>query len=277
MDLLHDGAVKSIGEYAGKFYGAEAYIRFAQTCKRMKQLLLPDPTNSLSDDGENQTDRNVIRARLANYCQSHPEAPSSILGSGSNGINTLEQLAVFEKWSVTNYFIHDNRITFPFATTEIEPAMLDRILKIVDIMKQHPRVSVRLDSHCGTLAPSGISSWFSRARGLRVQNAICDTTNNMGMGTNDNNRHSPIDQSRVNVVAWGKRISTVVARSSDHPFRVDAREGRGWVELYLEVPGSREGDEIMVFPPRQQYYDDVGSSSDSDEDLFVDDDGDEDY
>mmetsp|Transcript_43315 Transcript_43315/g.77844 ORF Transcript_43315/g.77844 Transcript_43315/m.77844 type:complete len:694 (-) Transcript_43315:365-2446(-) len=145
------------------------------------------------------------------------------------------------------------------------------ILKIVDIMKQHPRVSVRLDSHCGTLAPSGISSWFSRARGLRVQNAICDTTNNMGMGTNDNNRHSPIDQSRVNVVAWGKRISTVVARSSDHPFRVDAREGRGWVELYLEVPGSREGDEIMVFPPRQQYYDDVGSSSDSDEDLFVDD------
>ena len=97
MDLLHDDTIKSIGEYAGKFYGAEAYVRFAQTCKRMKQLLLLDPTNSLSDDGENQTDRNVIRARLANYCQSHPEAPSSILGSGSNrGIDTLEQLAIFE-------------------------------------------------------------------------------------------------------------------------------------------------------------------------------------
>ena len=89
----------------------------------MKQLLLPDPTNSLSYDGENQIVRNMIRAvvaaRLANYHLSHPEAPSSILGSGSNNINTLEQLAVFEKWSTTNYFIHDNRITFPFATMEI--------------------------------------------------------------------------------------------------------------------------------------------------------------
>ena len=33
----------------------------------------------------------------------------------------------------------------------------------------------------------------------------------------------------------------------------------------------------MVLPPRQQYDDDAGSSPDSDEDLFVDDDGYEDY
>ena len=96
------------------------------------------------------------------------------------------------------------------------------------------------------------------------------------MGTNDSNRCSPIDQSRVNVVTWGKRISKVVARSSDHPFRVDAREGRGWAELYLEVPGSREGDEIMVLPPQQQYYDYVDASSfvDNDGDFIDDSDGD---
>ena len=83
MDLHHDDAVKSIGEYAGKLYEVEAYVRFAQTCKRMKQLLLPDPTNSLSGDGD-QIVRNVIRAVvaacLANCRQSHPEVPSSILG-----------------------------------------------------------------------------------------------------------------------------------------------------------------------------------------------------
>ena len=60
-----------------------------------------------------------------------------------------------------------------------------------------------------------------------VQNEICDTTTY---------------QSRVNVVAWGKRISKVVERSLDDSFRVDAGEGRGWAELYLVVPGSREGD-----------------------------------
>jgi len=67
-------------------------------------------------------------------------------------------------------------------------------------------------------------------------------------------------------------ISRVVASSrsySDHPFRSEASEGKGWAEVYLEVPGRMEGDVMMTLPPRQRYYEDAhkveADSEDDDE------------
>lgn len=238
MDLLHDDALKTVGEYAGKLYGAEAYVRFAQTCRRTRRLLLsPDP-----DGGrENRTIRAVIE------CRSRPShrRPPAVPTSAPYGIHSLEQLALFERWSDAD-FLRDNRIVFPFASTEIEPEMQARVLEIADIMVRYPRVSLRLDSHCGTVAPSGVDDWFSRARGLSLRNAICYDGNAFP-------RRMKIDQRRVNVVGWGKRVANLVVQSG-HPFRDVAGEGLGWVEVYLEVPGRREGDGEMVLPPRHRYY-----------------------
>lgn len=161
-----------------------------------------------NDSGENQTVRNVIHMRALD-CMANLQCQSEESHSSTPTIKTLEQLEIFEKWITETNFIHDNRITFPFASTEIEDNMQEQILHIINIMERYPNVMVRLDSHCGTAAPSGISTWFSKARGLSVRNAIGGINN------------------RVHVVVRGKLISSVVARLEDCPFRDDAREGRG--------------------------------------------------
>mmetsp|Transcript_24108 Transcript_24108/g.58228 ORF Transcript_24108/g.58228 Transcript_24108/m.58228 type:complete len:302 (-) Transcript_24108:463-1368(-) len=268
MFMLNDDAVRAIGHYAGVLYGAESYVNFAWTCKRMNRLLTSSDGDDASsrpyDIGENQTIRSVIRARASSILRAlHPNldmSPDRIVGN-------LEQLTIFEEWisSMPPSFVRDNRIRFPFASTEIAPNMRELCFHTAILMVRHPNVRVRLDSHCGTAAPSGISSWFSRARGLSVRDAIC----NLEIEANDNEdvcNHgeeattSSIDQDRIGVIAWGKTITGGVARMEDHPFRTDAREGRGWVEVYFIVPGGRDGDE-MVLPPRHAYYQEVDTDS----------------
>jgi len=79
MEMLNnnDDAIKSIGQYTGILYGAEAYVNFASTCKRMRQLLLLPPvvdsTIEVNNDTENEAAElmtnqiitNVINARVS--------------------------------------------------------------------------------------------------------------------------------------------------------------------------------------------------------------------
>ena len=53
MDILNDDAIKTIGQSIGILYGAESYVSFASTCKRMRRLLLLPPSAShTSKEGE---------------------------------------------------------------------------------------------------------------------------------------------------------------------------------------------------------------------------------
>ena len=86
------------------------------------------------------------------------------------------------------------------------------------------------------------------------------------------------DDHRVEIVAWGKHIMKSLSERSTcawHPFRSDATDGRGWVEVYFIVDGNGGGEE-MVLPKRHVYYEghDLDlesdySSSESDDSISV--------
>ena len=271
MNQLNDDVIKSIGQYTGILYGPKSYVYFASTCKRMRKLLLLSPaddsTSEDNDDGgqsqtiktsqsQNKIVSKIIQARtlyhlkdclatLASTTQNDKQQPLF----WPNDVKTLQQLAVFEKWILETNFMHDNRITFPFASTEIADDMQDRITQIVNIMRRYPNVRVRLDAHCGNVAPSDrIALRFSRERGMSIVRAI-------GVGDGTIDRHTCMDMvDRFDLYRWGKMITDVVAKSptQQHPFQKDARRGLGWVEVYFMVG---DDDDKMVIPKRHAYYD----------------------
>lgn len=233
---LHDDALISIGEYVGKLlYGPETYIRLGQTCKRMTRLLLPDDASAAE-----QIIQNIIRSRMAHYYTAQrllmtPPPLKKKSAPQDFSIKTLKHLAVFEAWCETPLH-HDNRIP-SFASVEIHQSMQEKISAITKIMQRYPSVvSVQLDSHCGTIAPNSVASSFSRSRGNAIKSVL-------------------IDPSRVTAIGWGKRIANKVARSTTHPFGELAREGRGWVEVYIVTVGEEDGvDTSIMLPPRHEYY-----------------------
>jgi len=308
--MLNDDAIKSIGQSIGILYGAESYVSFASTCKRFRRLLLLPPSAShtskreedANDDsststGDDQTSDRLLTNQVVEYVISLrvrgqyrslcPACkPERIFFP--NNIKTLHQLSIFEKWITTTNFMNDNRITFLFASTEIESNMIDRIHQITMLMKRYPKLRVRLDAHCGTAAPSGISSWFSRARGMSVWTGICGTEHDdngiINEGSirttteedNDNEEETGIDYTgRFQLVVWGKMITKVVSKLTQHPYYTDASEGRGWVEVYFVVSGDnndREVEDEMILPRRHAYYnyrsaESTDSDTDSDESV----------
>ena len=222
FDLLHDDVLICIGEYTGKLFGPETYVCLAQTCKKIKGLLLPDENTSETE--ELQTIQNIIQLRVTHYSSGHGARPNVT-------VRTLEELGVFESWYETPLY-HDNRIPFPYASVEIDDSMHDKIFSVVKLMERFPSITIHLDSHCGTIAPNGVATLFSISRGNSIMQVIQD-------------------RSRVTVIGWGKRVAREVARSDTHPFSELAREGRGWVEVYIEIG---VGESAVTLPPRHEYY-----------------------
>lgn len=224
---LHDDALINIGEYTGKIYGPETYTRLGQTCKRMKRLLLPD------DDASSQTIiQNIIRSRKA-YCTA--QRSMSLETTQDLTIKSLKELALFEAWCDTP-LCDDNRIPFPFASVDIDESMHDKIHYIMKIMQRYRSITVQLDSHCGTIAPNSVATSFSRSRGESIKDVL-------------------YDQTRVEVIGWGKRIANKVARSENHSFGELAREGRGWVEVYFVLSDGGDDTRTIMLPPRHEFYD----------------------
>ena len=215
--LLHDDALISIGEYVGKLYGPEAYTQLALTCRKMRQLLLSNETNSM------ETIRNIIQLRVEKVTSSRHDF----------SIRTLEELAIFEQWCTTP--LHQNNghhIPFPLASLEVDESMHEKIFAIINIMERFPSITVQIDSHCGIIAPNSVAASFSRSRGEAVCNVLrC---------------HPP---SRVQVIGHGKRVANRIARCSSHPLGELAREGRGWVEIYIVMEEGRR-----FLPPRNEFY-----------------------
>ena len=184
----------------------------------MKHLLLSNETNS------SETILNIIQFRVEKVTSSQHDF----------SIKTLEELAILEQWCTTP--LHQNNghhIPFPLASLEVDESMHEKLFAIINIMERFPSITVQLDSHCGIIAPNSVATSFSRSRGEAVCNVLrC---------------HPP---SRVQVTGHGKRVANRIARCSSHPLGELAREGRGWVEIYIVM--EEEGRRFL--PSRNEYY-----------------------
>lgn len=189
--------------------------------------------------------------------------------TSNDSVRTLPQLALFRNLEKGG-FLEENRIGFDYASTEIafddsddesvdssengedsrESALrrakvrgsIERVYLISRMMTIFPSMTARLDAHCGTIAPSGIAESFSRTRGVAVQHALEACFDDIYMG-------SEIDVSdRISIQPWGRRAALAVAAEASHPFGNLARQGKGWVEVYVELDG-------MQVPSRPSFYD----------------------
>ncbi|CAJ1936275.1 unnamed protein product [Cylindrotheca closterium] len=188
--------------------------------------------------------------------------------TSNEDVHTLPQLALVLKLSKGG-FLKENRIGFDYASAEIAMdssdddsdnssdndidtiersirstkvrGSLERIYLISHMMTIFPSMTVRVDAHCGTIAPSGIAENFSRTRGIAVQYALENCFDDIYEG-ND------IDVTdRITVQPWGRRAALAVASQTSHPFGDLARHGKGWVEIYVDLDG-------MQLPSRPSFY-----------------------
>ena len=149
----------------------------------------------------------------------------------------------------------ENRIGFDFASTDIDdddgeasmiPGSMRRVDALARILQKFEDTNLIVDAHCGTAAPASIAPAFSRARGEAVRVEVLHSSYVTDMGD---------VAGRITVKGWGRRVTQRVVVSS-HKFRDIAREGRGWVEVYLKM-----GD--INFPKRPSFYDGVQEIADS--------------
>lgn len=199
--------------------------------------------------------------------------PAYIRQQTSNEIvRTLPQLALFLKLKKGG-FLEENRIGFDYASTEIEmdddddddcddnsenqedaigrairntkvKGSLERIYLISHLMIIFPSMTVRVDAHSGTIAPSGIAESFSRTRGIAVRYKL----ENCFVDIYQGNEVDVAD--RITVQSWGRRAALEVAAQASHPFGDLARQGKGWVEIYVDLDG-------MQVPSRPSFYNGV--------------------
>ena len=190
------------------------------------------------------------------------------LRTSNDAVRTLQQLSLLLKLQEEG-FLKENRIGFDYASTDVDidnsdddgdernddeevsidrairktkvRKSLDRIYLISRLMTKFPSLIVRVDAHCGTIAPSGIAGSFSQARGMAVRYALENCFDEIYTG-------NEIDVTdRIHIQAWGRRVALAAASQRSHPFGDLARQGKGWVELYVQLDG-------MQLPQRPSFY-----------------------
>ena len=293
MDCLNDNTIELVGMYTGVLHGPQAYLRLAMTCTRLRRLLLcpidtAKPILAESHDAKrakcasnsritNQTIRAVIRSRVTYHIhesmRSNEPSNTGLVNTTDcitqycKRIQTLEQLAIFERWITTTTFINDNRLVFSLASVNIEPSMHESVRQVIEIMRRHDGITLRLDSHCGIHTPPETEAYFGMSRAYSVWNYVSsrlkaeDGTSRVASLTNsthpdaaDANVCAFIHQ-RCTAISWGKKVSLFVSDLDDHPFEAMACLGRGWVEVSLvcDACGNRDG-EALILPFRHPYY-----------------------
>jgi len=150
----------------------------------------------------------------------------------------------------------ENRLGFDFASTEIDEnegeasgiaGSRRRVENIAKILQQFETATLTVDAHCGIAAPTGIAPGFSRARGVALQEQLVRLAGDDLL-------------QRITVNPWGRRVTERAAVSS-HSYGAVAREGRGWVEVYLSL-----GD--VAFPNRPEFYEGIElNAGDLEEDI----------
>ena len=274
FSMLPDEILVTIGTSVARVCGIQDFVYLSMASKRLKKLLV-DSEATVSE---------VIRIRSSRI---DATASAMLLPSSSPssswpiGIHTLEQLRFYE--SVVGQHHHnlleENRVHFEFAELEIDSSSIDLIETVQRLLQKHPSASVVLDAHCGTPAPSEIAWLYSHYRGNVVYEAIvaavnpCITTTmsfdvtatttataaSSTTTTATTAKMVPDLHDRIRVRAWGKTVSEQASRSQ-HPFGERARDGRGWVEVFLRMEGNNDSnnggpqDRVLELPPRPGFY-----------------------
>lgn len=181
----------------------------------------------------------------------HP-AHKDLLGLGPG----YEQLGFYQSVVEKGLFL-ENRIGFDFASTIIDEdngtasqiqGSKTRVNAVGMILEQFGHVRCLIEAHCGTAAPARFATVFSRSRGEAVSGELIDFA-----------IQNAAD--RVTMNPWGRRV-TQRAALSEHKNGSIAREGRGWVEVYLVLDG-------LELPRRPPYYEGVQLAEEDDDEPFM--------
>jgi hypothetical protein len=238
IDIVPDETLVEIARWLPT---AKDIIQLTRTCRRMKTLI--DTPAVVSQ---------VLQER---------HIPSSL--------STWEHMAWYERMA-TFGLLKENRIGFQMASVDILDedheedegeddgasatirGNLQRVDKVRILLQAFPRLRVTVDSHCGTFGPLGIAGTFSRARGMVVVDELTRSGHSNSNTGEDADGDSVMGAlvDRVTLNAWGRRISdhaAMVGGGSTHPYTTLAKQGKGWVEMYLDLDG-------IELPCRPDFY-----------------------
>lgn len=240
---------------------------------------------------DNATDDDCAPENTDNDATATPAATTA-----TGAMTTLEHLALWEATREIGLW-EENRIGFDYGSVsiardndsnrqmmfrrlrafgaqddDIEDILgsRDRVAKISSrILRRFPDSFLRIEAHTGTAAPARIADRFSVARGLAVVRAFLDRLQQPDGRDNFENEDEEeqymddhdlaIAEQRLILTPWGMRISEAAAQS-DHRYGRVARQGKGWVEIYICHHG--DDDEIEM-PTRPAFYN--GQTQDMDD------------
>lgn len=258
FDVLPDDGLVAIGSWVAAT-GLENFARCLKVCRRFRNVL-----------GRPSLLKQLIRERT--------DAPE---------IETLEHLALWDAVKQVGLW-EENRIGFGYGSLNVArdtayppPRVphLDysnndargdilhserRMVDVARILTRFPNTFLRIEAHCGTAAPDGIAEHFSVSRGMSVVRALLEMLSPGQVNDYSHAREVSIMERRLRLTSWGVQISTA-AETSQHPYAQVARQGKGWVELYvckgatLEIPARPDfyqGHERMPNEQRQVGDDD---------------------
>jgi len=241
FSMLPDEILVKIGMSVARVCDIKDFVSLSSCSKRLKMLLLDsEPTVS-----------KVIRIRTSMIESSQPPLLASCSPKTqpiSESVRTLQQLEFCE--SVARHRLleenrlygqHDNFLdcSFPAPTTPSYSEIRGRIDAVQDILRKYPSATIVLDAHTGTQAPDQMADMLSFHRGTKVREALSSRMLH-----------------RIDMRAWGKKVS-VLASASKHPHGTMARQGKGWVEVFVRLETmSRRGrfETTIELPPRPEFY-----------------------
>jgi hypothetical protein len=129
-----------------------------------------------------------------------------------------------------------------------------------------------LNAHCGTSVPTDINPKKIAAKsGQSVASLLSCLAEDSTVTQNSSDKEERLSahdwrkiisrRARLSVHNWGKLI-TRRASQSNHPHGKQAREGHGWVDVYIRLQGSGGDDEmknslLIELPPRPFFYNNV--------------------
>ena len=168
-----------------------------------------------------------------------------------NMIQSLEHLHMYDAVKKMG-FLEENRIGFEFGSLQVYDDHFDdqrddiaihgstgRLIAVARLMRRFANLTVQLDSHCGSAAPSDdLANTFSVRRGRMLRNQWFGAILPMPL--------------RVPINAWGKRAAIAASASKDHPYGALARRGEGWVEMRFGMVGQH--NENFMLPLRPAFY-----------------------
>lgn len=254
--MLPDETVILIGRWVAS-YSIKDVVQFQRSSRRFRTLL-QDPvviTQIIQDYGvpvrnvpssSYPTSSTILNDKKNNSIgnNSSSSSSSSSIDRKTSNVETLEGLALYLRVQSAGLF-QENRIMFDFASPDrnTDTETTDRMKSIRDIMIKFPNCTVTVDAHCGTLGPRYIALQFSRFRGVAISTELLEQLDD---GDNTSYDEAMQLERRVSVNAWGRKVAEAASRS-DHRFGALAREGKGWVELYVTVGN-------LSLPTRPEYY-----------------------